>query len=101
MGWARINKEVIQNGLLALYDLQTPVERAVNRTLEKNRKGFDAIDAPILTRYAKQLIRIGSLSASALDYVSNRLWKYRMQLLTMGIISEDMITVCEQLSLEI
>lgn len=100
MLWARITREAIENGLLALYDLQTPVEKVINRTLEKNCKGFDAIDAPVLTLYAKQLIKCGKLPQSALDFVGNKLWKYRNQLLSMGIVSQDMITIPEQLSLE-
>ena len=74
--------------VLLLDDRQTERERKVRQTLEKNRRGFDVVDAPVFTNMAERIRATGCISASDLQICRKigrkgipRLGKYRKQLL--------------------
>lgn len=67
-------------GLLALYDRQTITEQGMEKTEEKNFRGFSAADAPKLTGIAKFYLRQKFISSKQKNLVRTRIMKYSAQL---------------------
>ena len=65
--------------LLYLYTYQLPEEQRRKTTVCVNGKGFNKIDAPILTSMSLQAIRKSSLTPKQLEIVEKRLKKYHKQ----------------------
>jgi len=65
--------------LLYLFTLQTEAEQREKIVKETNKQGFNRIDAPILTSFAKQYLEKKTLSAKQLEVLTKRLAKYRKQ----------------------
>lgn len=78
-----------EKAITRLYQEQTPSEQDAETTVYHNGKGFSAVDAEILTSFAKQIIRMGEsvrrdngrrLSDKQLAIAFKRLGKYAGQL---------------------
>ena len=108
MHWYSLPNQTFYNCLLALYKQQTISEQIAGRTFIQNGKGFNAIDAPVMSLYARMLKQNGSLSNAAMLQVKKRLWKYRHQLVELGVLNDYVFnrpaireSVVEQLSLSL
>ncbi len=80
------NGEAVERALLALHDRQTPEEQNSQATLADNGKGFNAVDAFILSSFTKHIQRskypIGNrLSPKQLIVARKKIRKYAGQLL--------------------
>ena len=72
---------MIGRSLLVLYRRQTGDEQEAEYTYYTNEKGFNKIDAEILSSFAKQYDRRRTLSNKQLELARKRLPKYWKQLL--------------------
>jgi hypothetical protein len=74
------NDKAVWRAVHALYRKQTPTEQESEQTHEKNNRGFNGVDAPILTSFAKQFEQRGWLSNKQTDLARKKLIKYANQL---------------------
>ena len=72
--------------IVALFEKQTATEQMIEATSEHNGVGFNAIDAEILSSFAKQLIAGRTLSEKQLAIAFKKLPKYAKQL---AMIAEE------------
>jgi hypothetical protein len=73
--------EWIKKALRLLYSYQTEGEKGEGETVKQNGKGFNYQDAPVLSDYAKFLIKGGTLRVEQLEVIKDRLPKYAGQIL--------------------
>lgn len=66
--------------LIALYNKQTREEQSIEMTVERNGAGFNALDAEILSSFAKQALAGRRLSQKQLAIAYKKLPKYSVQL---------------------
>ena len=77
----RTSDQWLQRGLLALYGLQDPGEQATQTTCFLNGRGFNRVDARILSGFAQQIQATHSpLSDRQLDVARVLMPKYARQL---------------------
>lgn len=82
--------DAVKHALLRIYSFQTDSERQSEETTEANGKGFNGVDAEILTSFAKQLETRKFLSPKQITFARKKLVKYTMQLF--GFIVEPLVT---------
>lgn len=70
----------VERALLLLYSFQTEDERNTLRTVHMNGKGFDSVDARILSKLAKKLLDGGTLTVNETELARQRLMKYHEQI---------------------
>ena len=75
----------VVGALMALYQQQTESERVSHSTHLYNGRGFNAIDAPILTSFAEFYQKRGFLTPKQIIAARSILFKYRNQLENLGI----------------
>lgn len=75
------NPQWTERAILALYRLQTSEEQHNQQTVENNKRGFNGVDAPILSSFASWM-RGGTrhLTAKQLTIAQKRIGKYAAQL---------------------
>ena len=66
------NDKVLYGALMQLYECQTEDEKSCGATNHTNGKGFNGVDAPILTSFAKFLKECGRLSEKQKEISHNR-----------------------------
>lgn len=74
------NNTMIEKSLVNLLERQTPREVASKSTHERNFKGFNGVDAFILTSFAEFYKQNGYLSPKQLTLARKKLVKYAGQL---------------------
>jgi hypothetical protein len=74
------NNKWLCRGILALYDLQTALEKNRQHTNEINGVGFNQPDAPFLSEVARLLIAGKTLTQGQLNYARKKMIKYSGQL---------------------
>lgn len=74
------NDKVLYGALLKLYACQTEDEQSCGATNHINGMGFNGVDAPILTSFAKFLKECGRLSSKQKEICRRKLIKYNKQL---------------------
>lgn len=74
------NDKVLYGALMKLYECQTEDEQSYGTTSHTNGKGFNGVDAPILTSFAKFLKECGRLSEKQKVICRRKLIKYNKQL---------------------
>lgn len=67
-------------GLLRLYEYQTEDERELYTANKENGRGFNKVDAELLTAFAKRIKLGQQLSYKQLHVLHNRIGKYAKQL---------------------
>ena len=75
------NKNARYSALLKIYNNQTEDEKLSSNTESLNDIGFTAFDSVILTSFAEQLIKIGSLTEKQDEILKSKITKYWRQLL--------------------
>lgn len=80
-------KKAIQ-ALLRLYDNQTAAEQNSGFVTDYNGIGFAGTDSGILTSFAKQFLRKGSLSEKQMQILFKKIGKYAGQLTEQAIANE-------------
>lgn len=66
--------------LIALYDCQTPEEQNVKYTAVDNTKGFNKIDAFVMSDIAKKYLQSGILTERQINFVRKTILKYHRQI---------------------
>jgi hypothetical protein len=70
-----------ERAILALYRLQTDEEKHNRQTVEQNHKGFNVVDAPILSSFASWMQNgTRHLTPKQLMIAQKRIGKYAAQL---------------------
>lgn len=82
----RTNKKALYRSIILISDFQTPEEKAMGETIDKNNMGFGAVDAKFLTSLALRLKCGGELTPRELAICRNKMPKYWRQLM---IISKE------------
>lgn len=75
---------VLYGALKQLYACQTTDEQNSGETHERNGKGFNGIDAPILTSFSEFLLRTGFLTPKQKNLARKKLVKYTGQLVKLA-----------------
>ena len=75
----RVEDHIDIRKLMIVYGNQTGEERAEGSTIKENGKGFNKLDAPILTPIAEDYANQGWIMRSQLEEVSHRIQKYHAQ----------------------
>jgi hypothetical protein len=70
----------LKNALLRIYSFQTEDEKVHEQTSHTNGKGFNGLDAEILTSFAKQLESKGWLSPKQIILTRKKMVKYSRQI---------------------
>lgn len=70
----------LYRALTRIYENQTADEQNAETTKEQNGIGFNAVDAPLLSSIAKQLVVKGWISAKQRELAREKLRKYSGQL---------------------
>ena len=76
----KINDKWALRGLIRIYEYQTEDEKNTQSTRYHNKVGFNGPDAEILTSYAQQYLRKGSLSVLQIRILHDLMPKYAGQL---------------------
>lgn len=76
----RNNKKALYRAIILIADLQTPEEKVLGATIEKNNVGFGAVDAEMMTSLALRLKCGGELTERELAICRNKMPKYWRQL---------------------
>lgn len=84
-----VNDKWIKKALIEILSNQTDDEVNNECTSSLNGIGFTGADAEILTSFAKQLMRRGSLSPKQMQITRRKMPKYWKQI--MGICNEEML----------
>jgi hypothetical protein len=74
----------LYRAILAIYKGQTDGEQACGATVEDNGIGFNGADAVILSSFAQQLNRTGTLSYKQTFIARKKMVKYAGQLLSIA-----------------
>lgn len=74
------NDAWVLRGVAAIYKYQTADEQSSEETKHSNGVGFNGSDANIMSSFAKQLARRGSLSEKQLVIARRKIQKYARQL---------------------
>lgn len=74
------NDEWLKRGILAIYKRQTEDEKNAEQTRYDNGIGFGAMDAEILSSFAKQLLKGWTLSPRQMTIARRCMAKYAGQL---------------------
>lgn len=88
------NDVAVVRALMLLYSFQSDREKSQARTIDANGKGFDSVDAPILTRLAKKVEAGEMLSADQIELARQRILKYHEQITNvskhnLGLMKEE------------
>jgi len=74
------NDKAVCRAVVAIYKRQTAHEQSADQTKETNGIGFTGPDAPLMSKFAKQLLTVGYLSPRQTDIARGRMRKYWRQL---------------------
>lgn len=75
------NDTALERAILAIHRRQTPSERASKTTKVDNAQGFSAGDAFLMSKFAEDLTKYGSLTVYKRNEARRRMPKYWRQLL--------------------
>lgn len=67
--------------LIKIFEYQTTEEQNMQATVENNGVGFTGIDAEILSSFANQYLKRGSLSEKQLNLLMRKMPKYWKQIM--------------------
>lgn len=87
------NEEFIKIAIVKLYMNQHPDERVRDPYLIRNFKGFDKMDANILTRIVQTFRVTDHISNIDMSCLKRRLPRYARQLISVGILSDDVFKI--------
>lgn len=77
------------SALLRVYSWQTEDEKFSERTTETNSKGFNGIDAEILSSFAKQWETRGFLSPKQKEIARKKMPKYSRQIFVHHLVPQQ------------
>lgn len=83
--------------LVGLYQFQTWDEAELGETREDNGVGFNAVDAPILTSFAKQVLDGKQLTEKQYALLASKIGKYRRQIESHGLSETAIPLTCTAL----
>lgn len=74
------NDKAVLRGVLAIYDRQTADEQSADTTSHNNGIGFNGVDAPIMSSFAKFILKYNRLSEKQMAIARKKMVKYCGQL---------------------
>jgi hypothetical protein len=74
------NDKAVLRGLMAIYNLQTADEQALQATAHHNGVGFSGCDAELLSSFAVNYTKYGRLTEKQMAILRNKIKKYAGQL---------------------
>ena len=74
------NPRAVERAVMAIFKLQTTDEKRFNKTNHNNGLGFNGVDAPILSSFAKWLNTGRHLSQKQMAIAKKKIIKYSGQL---------------------
>lgn len=78
------NEAWIKRAISVLYNHQTSEEQAMGIATALNGVGFNGVDSEILSSFARQLNKTGSLSNRQLEIAKRKIPKYSKQIVGMS-----------------
>lgn len=72
--------KMVHRSIVKLYEKQTEDEKRSGGTKYHNNIGFNGIDAPLLTSFAKQILAGKTLTKKQMYYARKKIMKYSTQL---------------------
>lgn len=74
----------VESALVRIYDLQTPLEKAADMSVQENGYGFNRVDAQFLSQYASMVKMGHHLTRNEVCIVRARILKYWKQLMVLS-----------------
>ena len=74
----------VESALVRIYDLQTPLEKAADMSVQENGLGFNRVDAQFLSQYASMVKMGHHLTRDEVCIVRARILKYWKQLMVLS-----------------
>ena len=74
----------VESALVRIYDLQTPLEKATDMSVQENGFGFNRVDAQFLSQYASMIKMGHHLTKDEVYIVRSRILKYWKQLMVLS-----------------
>ena len=74
----------VESALIRIYDLQTPLEKATDMSVQENGFGFNRVDAQFLSQYASMVKMGHHLTRNEVCIVRSRMLKYWKQLMILS-----------------
>lgn len=74
----------VESALVRIYDLQTPLEKAADMSVQENGFGFNRVDAQFLSKYACMVKMGHHLTKNEVCIVRARILKYWKQLMVLS-----------------
>lgn len=78
------NDAALLRATVLIYNNQTPSEQMCGKAVEDDKKGFNKVDAPLLSRLAKNLLHGRGASQNDIRILRYRVPKYWRQLMVVG-----------------
>lgn len=72
--------KMVHRSIVKIYEYQTADEQSTESTSHHNGVGFNGIDAPLLSSFAKQVLNGRTLSPKQMIYARKKIMKYSNQL---------------------
>ena len=76
--------QAVESALIRIYDLQTPLEKATDMSVQENGFGFNRVDAQYLSKYANMVKMGHHLTKDEVCRVRSRMLKYWKQLMVLS-----------------
>ena len=76
--------QAVESALIRIYDLQTPLEKATDMSVQENGFGFNRVDAQYLSKYANMVKMGHHLTKDEVCRVRSRMLKYWKQLMILS-----------------
>ena len=76
--------QAVESALVRIYDLQTPLEKATDMSVQENGYGFNRVDAQYLSKYANMVKMGHHLTKDEVCRVRSRMLKYWKQLMVLS-----------------
>lgn len=79
-----VDNDWLRRAIVAIFEQQTSDEQRTEQTREHNNRGFNGVDAELMTSFAKQVLRGSMLSEKQLSIARRKMLKYAGQLLKLA-----------------
>ena len=76
--------QAVESALVRIYDLQTPLEKATDMSVQENGYGSNRVDAQYLSKYANMVKMGHHLTKDEVCRVRSRMLKYWKQLMVLS-----------------
>ena len=75
-----LSDKMVVRSIVQIFNRQTEDEKRTDNTSHSNGIGFNGVDAPLLSSFAKQILKGYTLSSKQMTYARKKIMKYSKQL---------------------